>query len=114
MRALTECSRVFATLPIAADGGGGSGGGSGGASVPTLHTDRADLSPHHARLIRVCASWDKFVALADLLEYRLGEIADQLPRYYFIHLVHVLSILFYIDYELGESSGRSRDQSDVD
>jgi uncharacterized protein YoaH (UPF0181 family) len=28
-----------------------------------------------------CASWRKFCALADLLEYSLSEIAEQLPRY---------------------------------
>lgn len=29
---------------------------------------------------RVCASWKKFLALTDLLEYSLNELADWLPR----------------------------------
>lgn len=32
------------------------------------------------KLVALCASWGKFCALGDLMEYNLSEVAEWLPR----------------------------------
>lgn len=61
-----------------------------------LHTDDASVEQQWKT---VCSSWDKFVALTDLLEYNLNDIADGLSRKKFAsftgqEVIHLIKALF--------------------
>ena len=57
------------------------------------------VSSQEEKIVKVCASWKKFLALTDLLEYNLTDIADQLPRRKFNsftsqEICHLIKALF--------------------
>ena len=57
------------------------------------------LQTQEEKIVKVCASWKKFLALTDLLEYNLTDIADQLPRRKFNsftsqEICHLIKALF--------------------
>ena len=56
------------------------GSGSGGISASSSSFDTSRSAQQDDGLVRVCGSWRKFLALTDLLEYTLADVAEQLPR----------------------------------
>lgn len=49
-----------------------------------------------SELRKIVISWDKFVALADLLEYTLSDIAEALPKFVTL-LFHLLYYYFILN-----------------
>lgn len=45
-----------------------------------LPAEDADTTTNASAKVAVCPSWEKFVALTDLLDYNLNDIADGLSR----------------------------------
>lgn len=61
-----------------------------------LHTDDSTVEQQWKT---ICTSWEKFLAITDLLEYNLNDIADGLSRKKFVsftgqEMIHLIKALF--------------------
>jgi hypothetical protein len=75
-RVIQKTRAVFPSAAVVGGAGGGTGSGGSGAGS----TGGGWATAEDDGLGKAAASWSKFCALTDLLEYSLSEVAEWLPR----------------------------------